>query len=435
MTSAVPARPVAKSGTAVPATREKGYVIPNVGLMDGYTFEDWLTGEQVPELRWPHCLHVLARMEREDSRVASLLAAIAQPILRTQWRIDPNGAPDEVVEFIAKNMVLPVVGESGDADPLPRSRGRFSFAHHLAGIPNSLNVFGHDVYEQVYRWDAERGKFWLHKLGSRPQHTIAAFHTARDGGLIDVEQKEAHSGQTAKLPVKRLVVYTRDMLPGQWHGRSLLRPAYKHWLLKDELIRIQAVAIRRNGMGVPIGTTPEGAAQEEVNALAEIAQNYRGGDNSGAALPGGADLKLLGVQGNLPNIQQAIEYHDKSIALAGLGHFLNLSGGGSYALATVQESTFNQLVQSFGESIRDTANAHIIEDIVDVNFGPEVQAPRLVFDDIGAQQELTAAALNLLVQAGLLVPDPMVEQAIRQRMSLPPAQQGESESSGEDETP
>ncbi|WLP90248.1 DUF935 family protein [Gordonia sp. NB41Y] len=410
--------------------------MPDVGIA-GATFEDWVTGEQVPELRWPHSNRVFARMEREDSRVSSLLAAINLPILRTTWRIDPNGAPDEVTEFVAKNMVLPIVGAAGDAAPLPRSRGRFSFAHHLLQVPNGLNVFGHAVYEQVYRWDDAAGKFWLHKLGPRPQHTIAEFKTARDGGLIAVVQSESGTavlGVGTSLPVKRLVVYTRGMLPGQWQGRSLLRPSFKHWLLKDELIRYQAVAIRRNGMGVPIGTTPAEATQEEVNELAKIAQQYRGGDNAGAALPAGADLKLLGVQGNLPNIQQAIEYHDQMIAIAGLAHFLNLSGGGSYALASVQENTFVQSVQSFAESMRDTANAHIIEDLVDINFGPDVQAPRLVFDDIGSQQEVTAAALNLLVQAGLLVPDVMLEQAIRQRMSLPPASPGSaSESSGEDE--
>lgn len=387
----------------------------------GLTFHDWQTGEQVPDLRWPVSNTVFARMAREDSRVSSLLEAIEQPILRTPWRIDPNGAPDEVVDFVAANFGLPIVGESGDAGPLPRRRGRFSWSQHL-GWALSVNVFGHAVFEQVYRYDETLGRFWLHKLAPRPQHTITAFEVARDGGLIAVVQADAaitQIGVGTRLPVKRLVVYTRDMAPGQWQGKSLLRPSFKHWLLKDELIRYEAVAIRRNGMGVPIGTTPDGASQEEVDRLAEIAQQYRGGDNAGAALPAGSDLKLLGVQGNLPNIRQAIEYHDQMIAIAGLAHFLNLSGGGSYALASVQEHTFTQSVQTFAESIRDTAQAHVVEDLVDVNFGPDVVAPRLVFDAIGSQQDATAAALGLLVSAGLLSPDVLLEQTLRQRMGLP----------------
>ncbi|MGB3707608.1 phage portal protein family protein [Gordonia sp. (in: high G+C Gram-positive bacteria)] len=401
-----------------PAVREKGYVVSDANAL-GVTFEDWTQGEQVPDLRWPRNLPVLARMEREDSRVQSLLAAIEQPIIQTKWWIDPNGAPDEVVEFVSKNMGLPIVGEAGEADPLPRARGRFSWSQHLVWMLNGVNVFGHSVFEQVYRYDEGSGQFWLHKLAPRPQHTIEAFETARDGGLISIVQKEAHSGQTARLPVKRLVVYTRNMLPGQWQGRSLLRSPYKNWLLKDELIRIQAVAIRRNGMGVPVGTSPENATQDEVDALGAIAQQYRGGENAGVGLPPGSDLKLLGVQGNLPDIQRAIDYHDKSIALAGLAHFLNLSGGGSYALASVQENTFVQSVQSFGESQRDTANQHVIEDLVDINFGPDVQAPRLVFDSIGSQQDANASSLKLLVDAGLLSPDVLTEQTLRQRLDLP----------------
>ena len=414
------ADPAQRPLPSAPSVREKGYVVPDSGLGTGLAFEDWTQGEQVPELRWPRNLPVLARMEREDSRVLSLLAAIELPIMQTPWRIDPNGAPDEVVEFVSKNLGLPIVGDAGDADPLPRARGRFSWPQHLAWLLNGVNVYGHSVFEQVYSYNEADGRFWLHKLAPRPQHTIEAFETARDGGLVAIVQKEAHSGQTARLPVKRLVVYTRSMLPGQWQGRSLLRAPYKNWLLKDELIRIQAVAIRRNGMGVPVGTSPEGATQDEVNELGRIAQQYRGGDNAGVGLPPGSDLKLLGVQGNLPDIQRAIDYHDKSIALAGLAHFLNLSGGGSYALASVQENTFVQAIQSFAESQRDTAQAHVIEDLVDIDFGPDVQAPRLVFDAIGSQQDATASSLKLLVDAGLLSADVLTEQTLRQRLSLPP---------------
>ena len=179
------------------------------------------------------------------------------------------------------------------------------------------------------------------------------------------------------------------------------------------------MAIRRNGMGVPIGTSPEGATQDEVDKMAEIAQSYRGGDTAGAGLPAGADLKLLGVQGNLPDIQAAINYHDNMIAIAGLAHFLNLSGGGSYALASVQADTFVQSVQTFAETIRDIATAHIIEDLVDVNWGPDEQAPRLVFDEIGSRQDANAAALKMLVDAQLLSPDVLVEETLRQRMGLP----------------
>jgi hypothetical protein len=296
----------------------------------------------------------------------------------------------------------------------------------LARRRGTVYFTGNSVFEQLY-WPARPdGLVELRKLAARPQRTIADWHVALDGGLVSIEQyapasdaKTVYGIAPVTLPIDRLVVYTRDMEPGQWVGNSLLRPSYKHWLLKDELIRYQAVAIRRNGMGVPIGESPEGATQEEVDKLAEIAQSYRGGDTAGAALPAGARLELKGVQGNLPDIAQAIAYHDNMIAIAGLAHFLNLSGGGSYALASVQADTFVQSVQTFAESIRDIAQSHVVEDIVDINWGTSEPAPRLVFDEIGSRTDATAASLKMLVEAGLLSPSIFDEQAVRQRLGFP----------------
>ncbi|QFG08064.1 portal protein [Gordonia phage PCoral7] len=405
-----------------PALREKGYVHGQISAAEA-GFSQWEMFERVPDLQWPASVQTYARMLREDSRVSSLYAAITLPILRAQWRIKPNGARDEVVEFVARNMRLPIDGAEDELN-FGRSKGRFSWNEHLRQSLSSL-IYGHSVFEQLYR--EQDGKFWLRKLAPRPQRTISAWNVALDGGLMSIEQtapvstsKVLYGPSPLSIPISRLVVYTRDMEPGMWVGNSLLRPSFKHWLIKDELIRYQAMAIRRTGQGIPVATAAEGASQEDVDKLADMAMQYRGGDNAGVGLPYGADLKLVAPNGNLIDIGAAIAYHDNMIAIAGLAHFLNLEGkGGSYALADVQENTFTQSVQTVGEHQRDTANAHVIEDLIDINFGVDEQAPLLVFDEIGSRQAATAAALKMLVEAGLLSPDVLVEANVRQRMGLP----------------
>lgn len=408
---------------AKPVFREKGYVYGlNAGNGLG-NFSQWEQFERVPELQWPAAIEIYTRMEREDSRVTSLLSAIGLPIHRAKWRIDAAGARPEVTEFVARNLGLPIQG-GGDVVAPARRKGRFSWKQHLEYALSSLQ-FGHAVCEQVYR-DYGDGYIWLHKLAPRPQATISAWNVALDGGLESIEQvAPAASGSVVygpaplTLPVGRLVVYSRKMEPGKWIGKSLLRPSYKHWLLKDEFLRIEAVAARRNGVGVPIATAAEGAAQADVDKLAEMAQAYRVGDHAGAALPYGATLQLLGVQGNLPDIRAAVTYHDNMIAISGLAHFLNLAGGGSYALASVQQNTFVESVQAEAEAVADVFNLHVIEDLVDINFGPDEIAPRIVFDEIGRNEDATAAALKTLVEAGLLSPDILVEQTVRQRLGFP----------------
>jgi hypothetical protein len=418
----------------VAPTTEQGFTNAFPGMLSA--FSQWDIFEQVPELLWPNSVRTYTRMAREDSRIASVLGAIGLPIRRTPWRIDPNGARDEVVEFVASNLGLPIVG-ADDTKPKPRTRDRFSWAKHLQTALLFLQ-FGHQVFEQVYRI-GDDGKAYLKKLAPRPSSTIAYWDVALDGGLVGITQWPPGTsfgsplGVTSggmktslQMTVDRLVVYVRDPDPGVWIGNSLLRPAYKHWLLKDELIRIEATAARRNGIGVPVVTAPDDVSSNSISVTdlapyLAIAQQFRGGNNAGVALPFGATLDIKGVSGTLPSgfIRQAIEYHDKQMALAALAHFLNLDRGGSYALASVQESTFSQGVQQVADTIRDTAQAHVIEDLVDVNWGPDEGVPMLVVDEIGSRQDASAAALQMLVGAGLLTPDPRLEAFERQQMGLP----------------
>lgn len=414
----------ARVKTAAPLG-EAGYV---TAASDGWI--NWDPFEKVPTLQWPQCVSVFLEMDNDDSRVSSLLEAISLPIRSTAWRLDPNGAPADVVQFVSRNLGVPVAGVD-TVDNAGRSRGRFSWSEHLRLLAAPVPQFGHAVFEQVYRRDGDR--LVLRKLGPRPQWTIQNFNVALDGGLDSISQLapaarvSAPAGiqrlgaapQWSDISINRLVVYTRNMRPGHWYGRSILRPSYKHWLLKNELMRIEVAVARRNGMGVPVGTASRPDDPAEVEAMRKIASGFRGGLHSGVGLAQGQSLALLGVQGNLPDIRLAIDYHDKGIALGGLAHFLNLDKGGSFALAQVQERPFVQALNTAAADHRDTTQQHVVEDLVDVNFGTEVRVPLLTFEKIGSHQDATAQALKLLVDAGLLAPDLRIERALRQALDLP----------------
>jgi hypothetical protein len=425
---------------------ESGYV-HGAYQLDGWTA--WDVFEKTPELQWPASVAVYSRMDNEDSRVTSLLEAISLPIRSTQWRIVPNGAPDSVVDFVSKNLNVPVEGEDQPRGTNVRSRGRFDLMEHLDEVVSPTLQYGHSVFEQVYRPRNQTpdGRFWIRKLAPRPQWTIAKFNVAKDGGLEGVEQiapaatgKTVYGLQPAELSINRLVVYTRNKRPGQWYGKSILRSAYKHWLLKDKLLRIEAAVAERNGMGVPVGTASKPDDDDEVAKMAALARGFRGGMSAGVGLALGQSLELLGVQGNLPDIRRAIDGHDRAIALSGLAHFLNLDGkGGSYALASVLQDPFVQAVQAYCTAICRIVNAHIIEDLIDINFGVDAAAPRLVFEPIGSQQDLTAAAIKLLFDAGVFDDasgvDDAVRRAIRQRFRLPSTTDDDESADDDEGTP
>lgn len=404
------------------STSEAGYAEPVNSF--------WSTPENLertPELIWPANIEVYDQMRRTDAQVGSVLRAVTLPIRRTRWSIDPNGARDEVVDLVSQDLGLPVTG--ADPAPLPRSRDRFSWVEHLR-LALLMLTFGHSPFEQIYRIDPA-GRARLRKLGWRPPRTISKVDVAADGGLVALEQYSTAAGVNARMGVDRLVVYVNEREGGNWLGQSLLRPAYKFWLLKDRMLRVQAQSVDRNGMGLPVyiaaPVPPELAdadqvkrSNDDIAAGLAIAKSVRSGENAGAALPNGADLKLLGVEGKLPDADPVIRYYDEQIARAVLAHFLNLgTQTGSWALGSTFADFFVLSLQTTAMQIADTATQHVVEDLVDVNWGLDEPAPRIVFEEIGSQSPATSEAITALVQCGALVADAALDRYLRQKYALP----------------
>jgi hypothetical protein len=353
-----------------------------------------MSGETTPELVWPLSVQVFDRMRHQDAQVSSVLRAVTSPIIRTGWRLDGRGCRPEVTMAVASSLGLPIA----DADPEDdftsqlRGRDRFSWQDHLR-LALLMLPFGHMFFEQVYRID-DAGLYRLRKLGPRLPQSISKINVARDGGLVSIEQYSTGTGQMGPgvmpgstgvvLPVSRLVAYVLEREGGNWQGQSLLRSAYKNWILKDRALRTWSTSIDRNGIGIPIYESAEG--EKDLSAGTDMAKAVRAGDNAGGAIPNGAKLSLVGVTGALPDIDKFVRYHDEQIARSALGHFLNLgTQTGSWALGSTFADFFTLSLQAVAEMVRDTANAHIVEDLVDLNFGPTEPAPQIVFDEIGTR--------------------------------------------------
>lgn len=382
--------------------------------------------EPNPALQWPLSIDVFDRMRREDAQVGSVLRAVTMPIRSAEWLIDPAGASPEVVALVAEDLGLPVKGE--DRVARVRGRDRFSWGEHLRLALLEL-VYGHSFFEQVYR--EEGGLLRLRKLAWRPPRSISDVKVARDGGLVAIEQSGISGAGGIRIPVDRLVAYVNDREGGNWIGQSLLRSAYKNWLLKDRMARAQALTVERNGLGVPVYTgapipdSVKGDArdrwlEEQKKSGLEIAKGFRAGETAGASIPNGAKLELLGVSGKLPDTDAPIRYHDEQIARAVLAHFLNLgTETGSWALGSTFANFFTDSLNGVADHIAEVTQQHVVEDLVDLNFGDSVPAPRLVCEPIGAEQPATAEAVRVLIDCGAVTADEALESHMRSRYGLP----------------
>jgi len=383
--------------------------------------------EDNPELIWPKSINVFDKMRREDSQVGSVLRAVTFPIRSTTWSIDPAGARPEVAAQIAADLGLPLKGQKYEA-PI-RTAGRFSWGEHLRLALLCL-VFGHSIFEQVYRIEDD-GSAHLAKLAWRPPRTISAFEVESDGGLKAVKQHGTSGKTDVTIPVDRLVAYVNEREGANWAGQSLLRTAYKNWLLKDRMLRAQALTIERNGLGIPtvVGApAPDKASvedqerwhKEQIDKGLALAKALRAGEQAGVAMAYGSVLKLLGVEGDLPDTDKPIRYHDEQIARAVLAHFLNLgTETGSWALGSTFANFFTDSLNAIADHVRDITQQHVIEDLVDANWGPTERAPRLVADTIGAEHPATAEAIKVLVEAGIIHADDALESHMRETYALP----------------
>lgn len=397
------------------------------GVVSWGTLVAW-THETNPDLQWPLSIDVFDRMRREDPQVKSVLRAVTLPILRTEWVLDGTGCRDEVTEHVAADMGLPVKGKPAKA-PL-RTKGRFSFREFLRLALLEL-VYGHSVFEQVYDQSSEPGRAHLAKLAWRPPRTISDFEVAKDGGLVAVKQRGTAGGREVRIPVDRLVVFVNEREGANWVGESLLRAAYKMAILKDRVLRIQALTAERNGLGLPVFIAPDfpegmddDAAlawmDEQIEKGLELVKAARAGDDAGASIAHGAQLQFVGVQGNLPDTNAPIRYYDEQIARAVLAHFLNLgTETGSWALGSTFANFFTDSLNAVAQHIADVINQHVIEDLVDANWGSNEPAPRLLPAAIGEQQQITAEAIRALIECGAVQVDEPLRAYVRDKFGLP----------------
>jgi hypothetical protein len=349
--------------------------------------------ETNPKLTFPESIFTYHSM-RTDPQIQGLLTGAIWPLLRMQWYIDPNGAPEEMVQKVSADYNLPVF-DPGAPPPVPdpltgalppspfkqqqrrRTQNRFNFLEHLETALEAI-AYGFEVFEQVGEIGTD-GRWHLRKLALRPAQTITEIHLARDGGIEYVMQ-----GNLLETPltIDRLVVYSFQRRGANWHGRSLLRGCYAPWLLKDRAMRVGVMNIQRAGVGTPIAQGHPGATESDLKILSNMAQKLVAGDRSGGAIPYGATLKLIGVEGGQPDSVGFVKLMNEEMARSFFQMFMQLgqTTSGSRALGQTFVDYHKLVIEYLAQWFSMVFNEHVIEDDIDWNYGPDEEfAPLLAW--------------------------------------------------------
>ena len=98
---------------------------------------------------------------------------------------------------------------------------------------------------------------------------------------------------------------------------------------------------------------------------------------------------------------------------------------GSFSLGTTKMDLFTMSVDSIAKTIADTINTHAIPRLIRLNGMDTARIPKVTYSEV-AHVDLgeIATFVTQLAQAGVLAPDPGLEDHIRELAGLPPANHG-----------
>jgi hypothetical protein len=469
------------------AKREKpAPQLPELGVPGEQFFRGFLhSDEYVPELKGLKGLETFEKMRRSDGMIAATLRALKLPILaakcdvipasedpldieiakRFEWNLfegmsvswqehlrqiltfldfghqvseivwtisDQASAPEilayaaqqkvEVLEFEAREKREPVSGI------IRRVFGWTGRTTKMRPPIDQRHFFSRTFYVGSGRF-AMQPMVQVQKISPRLQRTIYKWNLADDGGLQNVVQwayRQDGGYNEVEIPVEKLLVFVNEKEGANWTGKSVLRPAYKHWFIKDQLYRIDAIAAERHGVGIPVIGLPDGVTDDKNMQRAEdIGAGIRSHERGYVVKPFGWEFGIEGMgQGRAVEIMPMIQHHDRMIAVSVLAPQLAIGedAKGSFAMHQGQDSFFMLAERAVAAQIADVHNRHLIPKWVRFNYPGVTRFPKLSFGAIetrGVEQLLNA--LVPAVNAGIVTADDRLENWLRETAGLPDA--------------
>lgn len=389
----------------------------NLGKEDGASgtvvFKGLITQEEYNVKLSQHlnAVRIYDIMRRSDATVRSTLQVCKLPILSSQWDIDAASEDKQdqyIAEFVKRELFERNVN-----------------FHDFLREGLTFFEFGHSVAEKVYELTEFEGqaRVGLKKIGFRKQRSILQWECS--DGKPGVQQQLISEGKTVDIPMEKLIIFVNDKEGDNYEGISLLRYAYKHWDIKDKLDIINAIALEKLAVGVPVLKKPSDADNDDLVAARDALRNFRANAEGYQEIPVGWELEMLDMKANsTKDVIPTIQYHDRQIQMSVLAQFLSLGASdasGSRAVSEDHSKLFILSEEAVAKNIQATLQEQLIKQIVDLNFADLPNGyPELTFSKIG-DEDTTALAdsIQKLMSANALTYDPFLEDYIRKQLRLP----------------
>lgn len=348
---------------------------------------------------------------RTDAQVAATINACQLPILAADWGIDrpeddseAEKISDEHLDFARENLFT-----------------RINFQTFLTHACSCLWA-GFSWFEQVYA--VRDGYWWIASLSPRLATTLDRWTTDPNGRLSGIVQWVYQDGRYTyvEYPRDKIALFVFGQEANNYQGRSLLRPMYKHWFIKDVLYKIDAIRNERFAIGVPVITLPDEHYEELFTMAQEIGEKWKGAEQSYVVKVKGMEIEILQTKGGEAlDLIPTIQHHNEEIPKVGLAQFLNfgLTQTGSRSLGETTTSFFYDAEGAWADQLARTIEREILWPLMDMNFAGQIR-PQVTYADLGAIS--LGAMVETLEKVGELYVRPRldIENALRSRLNLAP---------------
>ncbi len=367
---------------------------------------------------------------RNDGQVKAALMVIKLPLLNADWSVEPasDAAPDRMIaEFIEEDLMNGMT---------------VSWPDILRQALLMLD-YGSMPFEKVWRL-GEDGLVHLRKLAPRMPKTVLFWLVDETGGLAGIKQMAPSTTKGLKIvdiPVEKLLVFVNDLEGSNFRGVSILRSAYKHHYFKDNLYKVQAIAIEKRAVGIDVGTLKGEARTEDRKKELESAlmRLHAHEKQFMVEVDEQSTYRLeTGTGGRLLDPQEAIEHHDLRIVRSMIAEFVAMGAGSTGSLAMHRDKTSYLLLALGGIAnyICETVSKHLIRQWVDYNWPGVTAYPRLRYARLEQRDvAVFADAVEKLTKSGALTTDPTLEEEARSLLSLPRLEAGDPIQQPDEEPP
>jgi predicted Rdx family selenoprotein len=406
---AIPESPQPISDPTLPMVVKKEELAEEIGQSGTLVFGGFINGEEYnTDLIGRAGLQIYEEMRKSDAAVGATLKLLKLPIRSAKFFVEPasEDAQDvKVAEFIEDALM-----------------NQIDWQLTLSEMLTFLE-FGHYVGELVFMPKVFQGStvITLKKIAFRKQTTILKW-TQADGqpGITQV----TGTGGVFSIPADKLMVLTNEREGNNYAGVSVLRPAYKHYYIKDQLYKISAIAHERQGLGVVYIQPPDNADEGDRGKAIEAAQNIRANENAYIEVPKNWIIEFMDMKGHTTiDPEKDISHHNRMIWTNILGQFMEMGShkgsGGTQSSSQDQSKYLDMNLESIANNICDVLQRQVIRKLVDINFNvkeyPILKHSALNETDISK----ITTAMAILANANLLTPTADTEKTTREMLNLP----------------